>query len=108
MGWKETFQKKMKAAGMENDIPAASRTSHNADSGGWQDKFRSKMEAAGMGGDIIRTGGRTAADVAPSTYKPDTSMLVTPGVPAGNTTSASGKYNVGQGLAKWAALPAHG
>lgn len=97
MGWKQTFQKKMKAAGMENDIPAASR---NADSGGWQDKFRSKMEAAGMGGDIIRTGGRTAADVAPSTYKPDTSMLVTPSVPAGNTTSAAGKYNVGQGLAK--------
>lgn len=97
MGWKQTFQKKMKAAGMENDIPAASR---NADSGGWQDKFRSKMEAAGMGGDIIRTGGRTAADVAPSTYKPDTSMLVTPGVPAGNTTSAAGEYNVGQGLAK--------
>lgn len=97
MGWKQTFQKKMKAAGMENDIPAASR---NADSGGWQDKFRSKMEAAGMGGDIIRTGGRTAADVAPSTYKPDTSMLVTPGVPAGNTASAAGKYNVGQGLAK--------
>lgn len=97
MGWKETFQKKMKAAGMENDIPAASR---NADNGGWQDNFRSKMEAAGMGGDIIRTGGRTAADVAPSTYKPDTSMLVTPGVPAGNTASASGKYNVGQGLAK--------
>nr|DAD58349.1 MAG TPA: hypothetical protein [Caudoviricetes sp.] len=97
MGWKQTFQKKMKAAGMENDIPAASR---NADSGGWQDKFRSKMEAAGMGGDIIRTGGRTAADVAPSTYKPDTSMLVTPGVPARNTTSAAGKYNVGQGLAK--------
>lgn len=97
MGWKQTFQKKMKAAGMENDIPAASR---NADSGGWQDNFRSKMEAAGMGGDIIRTGGRTAADVAPSTYKPDTSMLVTPGVPAGNTASASGKYNVGQGLAK--------
>nr|DAM55459.1 MAG TPA: PolyVal ADP-Ribosyltransferase [Caudoviricetes sp.] len=87
MGWKQTFQKKMKAAGMENDIPAANR---NADSGGWQDKFRSKMEAAGMGGDIIRTGGRTAADVAPSTYKPDTSMLVTPGVPAGNTTSAAG------------------
>lgn len=100
MGWKQTFQKKMKAAGMENDIPAASRTSRNADSGGWQDKFRSKMEAAGMGGDIIRTGGRTAADVAPSTYKPDTSMLVTPGVPAGNATSAAGKYNVGQGLAK--------
>lgn len=100
MGWKQTFQKKMKAAGMENDIPAASRTNRNADSGGWQDKFRSKMEAAGMGGDIIRTGGRTAADVAPSTYKPDTSMLVTPGVPAGNTASASGKYNVGQGLAK--------
>lgn len=100
MGWKQTFQKKMKAAGMENDIPAASRTNHNADSGGWQDNFRSKMEAAGMGGDIIRTGGRTAADVAPSTYKPDTSMLVTPGVPAGNTTSAAGKYNVGQGLAK--------
>lgn len=100
MGWKQTFQKKMKAAGMENDIPAASRTNHNTDSGGWQDKFRSKMEAAGMGGDIIRTGGRTAADVAPSTYKPDTSMLVTPGVPAGNTTSAAGKYNVGQGLAK--------
>ena len=100
MGWKQTFQKKMKAAGMENDIPAASRTNRNADSGGWQDKFRSKMEAAGMGGDIIRTGGRTAADVAPSTYKPDTSMLVTPGVPAGNTTSAAGKYNVGQGLAK--------
>lgn len=100
MGWKQTFQKKMKAAGMENDIPAASRTSRNADSGGWQDKFRSKMEAAGMGGDIIRTGGRTAADVAPSTYKPDTSMLVTPSVPAGNTTSAAGKYNVGQGLAK--------
>lgn len=97
MGWKQTFQKKMKAAGMENDIPAANR---NADSGGWQDKFRSKMEAAGMGGDIIRTGGRTAADVAPSTYKPDTSMLVTPGVPAGNTASAAGKYNVGQGLAK--------
>ena len=97
MGWKQTFQKKMKAAGMENDIPAANR---NADSGGWQDKFRSKMEAAGMGGDIIRTGGRTAADVAPSTYKPDKSMLVTPGVPAGNTTSAAGKYNVGQGLAK--------
>lgn len=97
MGWKQTFQKKMKAAGMENDIPAASR---NTDSGGWQDKFRSKMEAAGMGGDIIRTGGRTAADVAPSTYKPDTSMLVTPSVPAGNTTSAAGKYNVGQGLAK--------
>lgn len=97
MGWKQTFQKKMKAAGMENDIPAANR---NADSGGWQDNFRSKMEAAGMGGDIIRTGGRTAADVAPSTYKPDTSMLVTPGVPAGNTTSAAGKYNVGQGLAK--------
>lgn len=100
MGWKQTFQKKMKAAGMENDIPAASRTNRNTDSGGWQDKFRSKMEAAGMGGDIIRTGGRTAADVAPSTYKPDTSMLVTPGVPAGNTTSAAGKYNVGQGLAK--------
>jgi len=100
MGWKQTFQKKMKAAGMENDIPAASRTNRNADSGGWQDKFRSKMEAAGMGGDIIRTGGRTAADVAPSTYKPDTSMLVTPSVPAGNTTSAAGKYNVGQGLAK--------
>jgi hypothetical protein len=100
MGWKQTFQKKMKAAGMENDIPAASRTNRNADSGGWQDKFRSKMEAAGMGGDIIRTGGRTAADVAPSTYKPDTSMLVTPSVPAGNTTSATGKYNVGQGLAK--------
>lgn len=100
MGWKQTFQKKMKAAGMENDIPAASRTNRNADSGGWQDKFRSKMEAAGMGGDIIRTGGRTAADVAPSTYKSDTSMLVTPGVPAGNTTSAAGKYNVGQGLAK--------
>lgn len=100
MGWKQTFQKKMKAAGMENDIPAASRTSRNADSGGWQDKFRSKMEAAGMGGDIIRTGGRTAADVAPSTYKPDTSMLVTPSVPAGNTTSAAGKYNVGRGLAK--------
>nr|DAF13703.1 MAG TPA: hypothetical protein [Caudoviricetes sp.] len=100
MGWKETFQKKMKAAGMENDIPAVSRTNRNADSGGWQDKFRSKMEAAGMGGDIIRTGGRTAADVAPSTYKPDTSMLVTPSVPAGNTTSAAGKYNVGQGLAK--------
>lgn len=100
MGWKQTFQKKMKAAGMENDIPAASRTNRNADSGGWQDKFRSKMEAAGMGGDIIRTGGRTAADVAPSTYKPDTSMLVTPNVPAGNTTSAAGKYNVGQGLAK--------
>lgn len=100
MGWKQTFQKKMKAAGMENDIPAASRTNRNADSGGWQDNFRSKMEAAGMGGDIIRTGGRTAADVAPSTYKPDTSMLVTPGVPAGNTASASGKYNVGQGLAK--------
>ena len=97
MGWKQTFQKKMKAAGMENDIPAASR---NTDSGGWQDNFRSKMEAAGMGGDIIRTGGRTAADVAPSTYKPNTSMLVTPGVPAGNTTSAAGKYNVGQGLAK--------
>lgn len=97
MGWKQTFQKKMKAAGMENDIPAANR---NADSGGWQDKFRSKMEAAGMGGDIIRTGGRTAADVAPSTYKPDTSMLVTPGVFAGNTASAAGKYNVGQGLAK--------
>lgn len=97
MGWKETFQKKMKAAGMENDIPAASR---NADNGGWQDNFRSKMEAAGMGGDIIRTGGRTAADVAPSTYKPDTSMLVTPSVPAGNTASAAGKYNVGQGLAK--------
>lgn len=97
MGWKQTFQKKMKAAGMENDIPAANR---NADSGGWQDKFRSKMEATGMGGDIIRTGGRTAADVAPSTYKPDTSMLVTPSVPAGNTTSAAGKYNVGQGLAK--------
>ena len=100
MGWKQTFQKKMKAAGMENDIPAASRTNRNTDSGGWQDKFRSKMEAAGMGGDIIRTGGRTAADVAPSTYKPDTSMLVTPSVPAGNTTSAAGKYNVGQGLAK--------
>lgn len=100
MGWKQTFQKKMKAAGMENDIPAASRTNRNADSGGWQDNFRSKMEAAGMGGDIIRTGGRTAADVAPSTYKPDTSMLVTPSVPAGNTTSAAGKYNVGQGLAK--------
>lgn len=100
MGWKQTFQKKMKAAGMENDIPAASRTNRNADSGGWQDKFRSKMEAAGMGNDIIRTGGRTAADVAPSTYKPDTSMLVTPSVPAGNTTSAAGKYNVGQGLAK--------
>lgn len=100
MGWKQTFQKKMKAAGMENDIPAASRTNRNTDSGGWQDKFRSKMEAAGMGGDIIRTGGRTAADVAPSTYKPDTSMLVTPGVPAGNATSAAGKYNVGQGLAK--------
>lgn len=100
MGWKQTFQKKMKAAGMENDIPAVSRTNRNADSGGWQDKFRSKMEAAGMGGDIIRTGGRTAADVAPSTYKPDTSMLVTPSVPAGNTTSAAGKYNVGQGLAK--------
>lgn len=100
MGWKQTFQKKMKAAGMENDIPAASRTNRNADSGGWQDKFRSKMEAAGMGGDIIRTGGRTAADVAPSTYKPDTSMLVTPSVLAGNTTSAAGKYNVGQGLAK--------
>lgn len=100
MGWKQTFQKKMKAAGTENDIPAASRTNRNADSGGWQDKFRSKMEAAGMGGDIIRTGGRTAADVAPSTYKPDTSMLVTPSVPAGNTTSAAGKYNVGQGLAK--------
>lgn len=100
MGWKQTFQKKMKSAGMENDIPAASRTNHNTDSGGWQDKFRSKMEAAGMGGDIIRTGGRTAADVAPSTYKPDTSMLVTPNVPAGNTTSAAGKYNVGQGLAK--------
>ena len=100
MGWKQTFQKKMKTAGMENDIPAASRTNRNADSGGWQDKFRSKMEAAGMGGDIIRTGGRTAADVAPSTYKPDTSMLVTPSVPAGNTTSAAGKYNVGQGLAK--------
>lgn len=100
MGWKQTFQKKMKAAGMENDIPAASRTNRNADSGGWQDKFRSKMEAAGMGGDIIRTGGRTAADVAPSTYKPDPSMLVTPSVPAGNTTSAAGKYNVGQGLAK--------
>lgn len=100
MGWKQTFQKKMKAAGMENDIPAASRTNRNTDSGGWQDKFRSKMEAAGMGGDIIRTGGRTAADVAPSTYKPDTSMLVTPSVPAGNTTSATGKYNVGQGLAK--------
>lgn len=100
MGWKETFQRKMKAAGMENDIPAASRTNRNADSGGWQDSFRSKMEAAGMGGDIIRTGGRTAADVAPSTYKPDTSMLVTPSVPAGNTTSAAGKYNVGQGLAK--------
>lgn len=97
MGWKQTFQKKMKAAGMENDIPAANR---NADSGGWQDNFRSKMEAAGMGGDIIRTGGRTAADVAPSTYKPNTSMLVTPGVPAGDTTSAAGKYNVGQGLAK--------
>lgn len=100
MGWKQTFQKKMKAAGMENDIPAASRTNRNADSGGWQDNFRSKMEAAGMGGDIIRTGGRTAADVAPSTYKPDPSMLVTPSVPAGNTTSAAGKYNVGQGLAK--------
>lgn len=100
MGWKQTFQKKMKAAGMENDIPAANRTNRNADSGGWQDKFRSKMEAAGMGGDIIRTGGRTAADVAPSTYKPDPSMLVTPSVPAGNTTSAAGKYNVGQGLAK--------
>ena len=100
MGWKQTFQKKMKAAGMENDIPAASRTNRNADSGGWQDKFRSKMEAAGMGGDIIRTGGRTAADVAPSTYKPDTSMLVTPSVPARNTTSAAGEYNVGQGLAK--------
>lgn len=100
MGWKQTFQKKMKAAGMENDIPAASRTNRNTDSGGWQDRFRSKMEAAGMGGDIIRTGGRTAADVAPSTYKPDTSMLVTPSVPAGNTTSAAGKYNVGQGLAK--------
>lgn len=100
MGWKQTFQKKMKAAGMENDIPAASQTNRNADSGGWQDKFRSKMEAAGMGGDIIRTGGRTAADVAPSTYKPDTSMLVTPSVPAGNTTSAAGKYNVGQGVAK--------
>ena len=100
MGWKETFQRKMKAAGMENDIPAASRTNRNADSGGWQDSFRSKMEAAGMGGDIIRTGGRTAADVAPSTYKPDTSMLVTPSVPAGDTTSAAGGYNVGQGLAK--------
>ena len=100
MGWKQTFQKKIKAAGMENDIPAASQTNRNADSGGWQDKFRSKMEAAGMGGDIIRTGGRTAADVAPSTYKPDTSMLVTPSVPAGNTTSAAGKYNVGQGVAK--------
>ena len=46
MGWKQTFQKKMKAAGMENDIPAASRTNRNTDSGGWQDKFRSKMEAA--------------------------------------------------------------
>ena len=100
MGWKQTFQKKMKAAGMENDIPAASRTNRNADSGRWQDKFRSKMEAAGMGGDIIRTGGRTAADVAPNTYKPDPSMLVTPSVPAGNATSAAGKYNVGQGLAK--------
>ena len=87
MGWKQTFQKKMKAAGMENDIPAANR---NADSGGWQDKFRSKMEAAGMGGDIIRTGGRTAADVAPSTYKPDTSMLVTPGAPA-ETQQSTGR-----------------
>lgn len=104
MGWKETFQKKMKAAGMENDIPAASRTNRNADSGGWQDSFRSKMEAAGMGGDIIRTGGRTAADVAPSTYKPDTSMLVDRSTLVGNTTSAprntTGRYNVGQGLAK--------
>lgn len=90
MGWKQTFQKKMKAAGMENDIPAASRTNRNADSGGWQDKFRSKMEAAGMGGDIIRTGGRTAADVAPSTYKPDTSMLVTPSVPA-ETQQSTGR-----------------
>lgn len=90
MGWKQTFQKKMKAAGMENDIPAASRTNHNTDSGGWQDKFRSKMEAAGMGGDIIRTGGRTAADVAPSTYKPDTSMLVTPSVPA-ETQQSTGR-----------------
>ena len=34
MGWKQTFQKKMKAAGMENDIPAASRTNRSADSGG--------------------------------------------------------------------------
>lgn len=104
MGWKETFQKKMKAAGMENDIPAASRTNRNADSGGWQDSFRSKMEAAGMGGDIIRTGGRTAADVAPSTYKPDRSMLVDRSTLVGNTTSAprntTGRYNVGQGLAK--------
>ena len=101
MGWKQTFQKKMKAAGMENDIPAASR---NTDSGGWQDSFRSKMEAAGMGGDIIRTGGRTAADVAPSTYKPDRSMLVDRSTLVGNTTSAprntTGRYNVGQGLAK--------
>lgn len=104
MGWKETFQRKMKAAGMENDIPAASRTNRNADSGGWQDSFRSKMEAAGMGGDIIRTGGRTAADVAPSTYKPDRSTLVDRSALVGNTTSAprntTGRYNVGQGLAK--------
>ena len=57
-----------------------------------------------MGGDIIRTGGRTAADVAPSTYKPDRSMLVDRSTLVGNTTSAprntTGRYNVGQGLAK--------
>nr|DAH22001.1 MAG TPA: hypothetical protein [Caudoviricetes sp.] len=42
----------------------------------WQETFQKKMKAAGMESDIIRTNAKTAADVAPATYKADHSLLV--------------------------------
>lgn len=42
----------------------------------WQETFQKKMKAAGMESDIIRTNAKTAADVAPATYKADPSLLV--------------------------------
>ena len=42
----------------------------------WQETFQKKMKAAGMESDIIRTNAKTAADVAPATYKADPSLLI--------------------------------
>lgn len=64
MGWQEIYKEKTKEAAKTASVPQE----------GWNALFAEKMRKAGMQGDISRQN-LTPADVAPSTYKADPSLL---------------------------------